>query len=167
MSLSHDFLKLKNGKTSAFDDIYYATKDAVFFTIYNILHDYDLSADIMQDTYIKLYQNIEKYNDDNPLAFLIQIAKNLSINEYNRRKKEVISEDIEIEDNKINQEQAQFELINDLKKILSDEELEITCLHVFYNIKHKDIAEIVKKPLGTVLWIYNNAKEKLKSNWRK
>jgi RNA polymerase sigma-70 factor (ECF subfamily) len=35
-------------------------------------------------------------------------------------------------------------------------------MKVFGNLKFKDIAATLEKPLGTVLWIYNKAIKKLK-----
>ena len=35
-------------------------------------------------------------------------------------------------------------------------------MHAINDLKFKEIASITKKPLGTVLWIYNKAIKKLK-----
>ena len=53
-------------------------------------------------------------------------------------------------------------LINDLLKSLDDTSKEIVILHVINELKFKEIAKIVNKPLGTVLWIYNKAIKTLK-----
>ena len=39
---------------------------------------------------------------------------------------------------------------------------EVVTLHVINDLKFKEIAKIMKKPLGTVLWIYNKAIKKLR-----
>jgi RNA polymerase sigma-70 factor (ECF subfamily) len=49
----------------------------------------------------------------------------------------------------------------ELMNILTQEEREIVLLRIVDNIKHKDIARIVNKPLGTVLWIYQKAIRKM------
>ena len=48
------------------------------------------------------------------------------------------------------------------KKILNSEELEIVLLYVVSGYKHREIAKILDKPLGTILWSYNNSIKKLK-----
>ena len=48
------------------------------------------------------------------------------------------------------------------KNVLNEEELEILMLYIVSGYKHREIADIVQKPLGTVLWSYNNSIKKLK-----
>ena len=47
-------------------------------------------------------------------------------------------------------------------EVLSGDELEVFILHVIDELKHKEIAKILKKPLGTITWLYNKAVNKLK-----
>ena len=35
-------------------------------------------------------------------------------------------------------------------------------MHVINDLKFREIAEIIHKPIGTVLWVYNKAIKKLK-----
>lgn len=49
-----------------------------------------------------------------------------------------------------------------MDKVLGDEERQIVTLHVISGFKHREIAEMMGKPLGTVMWAYNNALAKLK-----
>ena len=46
--------------------------------------------------------------------------------------------------------------------LLTDEEKEIVLLRIVDDMKHKDIAKIVDKPLGTVTWLYQQALDKMK-----
>ena len=45
---------------------------------------------------------------------------------------------------------------------LTADEAQIVMLYVVAGFKHREIAEIVKKPVGTVLWTYNNSRKRLK-----
>ena len=45
---------------------------------------------------------------------------------------------------------------------LEGAELEVFLLHVIDELKHREIAKIMNKPLGTITWIYNNAVKKMK-----
>ena len=47
-------------------------------------------------------------------------------------------------------------------KTLDNVSREIVVLHIINDLKFKEIAGIVNKPLGTVLWIYNKAIKELK-----
>ena len=50
----------------------------------------------------------------------------------------------------------------DLVKPLDETEKQIVLLRAVDEMKFKDIAKVVDKPLGTVLWIYNKAIKSLK-----
>ena len=54
-----------------------------------------------------------------------------------------------------------------MNKVLGDEERQIVTLHVIAGFKHREIAEMLDKPLGTVLWAYNNALAKMKKQLEK
>ena len=65
------------------------------------------------------------------------------------------------EENKQEVKQRRTE-INNILKELDDISREIVVLHTINDLKFKEIAKIVDKPLGTVLWIYNKAIKDLK-----
>ena len=60
----------------------------------------------------------------------------------------------------------QSEIFEIMKKILSDVELQVVVLHVLNDMTHKEISEILKKPLGTITWTYNNAIKKLRKGMK-
>ena len=156
--------ELQNGNIEAFDNIYYQTKNIVFYTIFMILKDYQLSEDIMQDTYLKALSKIHTYKRKAHFkSWLITIAKNLAINEFNRRKREML---IDLSENEylLGSSASTVEneiLINQIFKVLSDTEKEIVLLHVIGDLKHREIGKLLNKPIGTVTWIYNKAIKKL------
>lgn len=157
--------QLQNGDITAFDDIYYQTKSIVYYSIFIILKDTQLSEDIMQDTYLKALSKIHSYKRKAHFkSWLVTIAKNLALNEYNRRKRETL---IDISENEYifggTASNAENEvLIKQIFKILSDFEKEVVMLHVIGDMKHREIAKILDKPLGTITWTYNKAIKKLR-----
>lgn len=157
--------QLQNGDMSVFDDLYYQTKDIVFYTILGILKDYSLSEDIMQDTYLKALGKIHSYKPTHSFkAWIVTIARNLAINEFNRRKKET-SIDIQSNEMFFGKTESRSEnqiLIEQIFKVLNDTEREIVLLHVVGDLKHREIAKLLNKPLGTVTWSFKNSIEKLK-----
>ena len=154
--------ELKQKNYQSFDTFYNLTKNQVFYAIISVVKDNDLAQDIMQDTYVKFLEKIDQYKDGaNPYAYLSTIARNLAINTYNQRKREVYSEEIfetipSPEEN--NDEEDIFKILD----LLDPDEREVVTLHVINNLKFREIVPIVDKPLGTVLWIYNKAIKKLK-----
>jgi RNA polymerase sigma-70 factor (ECF subfamily) len=157
--------QLQNGDMSVFDDIYYNTKDIVFYSILGILKDYSLSEDIMQDTYLKALSKIHSYKPTHSFkSWIVTIGKNLAINEFNRRKRET-SIDIQTDEMFLGQTESRSEnqiLIEQIFKVLNDTEREIVLLHVIGDLKHREIAKMLNKPIGTITWSYKNSLEKLK-----
>ena len=170
--LDYLFTKLMHGDEDAFEKIYKETKRGVFSFVYSICNDYYTAEEMMQDTYIRIRSAINTYKPGgNALAWMFTIAKNLTLNEIAKRKKEVPTD---LEDPSLGPamtytmpEEEDQTLVNLVKKVLNEEEQQIVMLHVISGFKHKEIAEMMKKPLGTVLWAYNNALKKLKKAYEK
>lgn len=147
-----------------FDEFYNETKKTVFFAIAAICSDESTIEDLMQDTYIKFLENIDKYKAKTSIkAFLSTIAHNLAINHYNKEKRLVHDEEILdfIPSESINSCKADIRVL-DMLKGLDDISKEIVIQHVINELKFKEIAKIINKPLGTVLWLYNKAMKELK-----
>lgn len=146
-----------------FDDFYNQTKKNVFFTIASVISDNSAIDDLMQETYIKFLENIDKYQAKTKInAYLSKMARNIAINYYNREKRLVHDETLfEYISSNDDTSYQQIEAL-DMLKSLDDISRQIVVLHVLNDLKFKDIAQIVDKPLGTVLWIYNKAIKKLK-----
>lgn len=155
--------ELKEKNYSRFEVFYHLTKSQVYFTILSIVKDQTLAEDLLQDTYMKFLEKIDGFKESgNPYAYLVTIGRNLSINLYHERKKEVISEEIfETIPSELEEDNHEEDIV-ELMSILDQNEREIVTMHVINDMKFKDIAVIMKKPLGTVLWIYNKAMKKLK-----
>lgn len=157
--------QLQNGNIEVFDDIYYQTKNIVYYSIFIILKDYQLSEDIMQDTYLKALEKIHSYKRRAHFkSWLITIAKNLALNEYNRRKRELL---IDLSENEymFGSTASTVEnevLIKQIFKVLDQIEKEVVVLHVVGDLKHREIAKLLNKPIGTITWTYNKAIKKLK-----
>ena len=153
---------LKKGELDAFDDFYYESYQELYYYILSIIRDRHSAEDLLQDTYMKILQSLNRYkNGTNAFAWMVTIARNLSINQYKKLKRSVIIEP----DHEMLLEENDYSLgpITELMlEVLSRDEVEIVTMHAIYQFKHREIAQIVKKPLGTVLWIYNQAVKKLK-----
>ena len=107
------------------------------------------------------------------MAFTIRIytiAKNITFNELNKRKRE-ISLDFDERGGKIGgqytiDDSVSSPLLNIIKTELNPTEAQIISLHLISGFKHKEIADMLEKPLGTVLWAYRNALNKIKNKYK-
>ncbi len=158
----------KNGDQVAFDIIYKLTYRKIFFIVLPILKDKALAEDIMQDTYLKFLDKIYSYNAKNSLAYILTIAKNLAINEYNKRKREVRIIDSDIDnfsyDAFLELSASNEEMIKSALSVLNNQEKNVFLLHNLENLRHREIALILNKPIGTITWIYQQAVKKMKNH---
>ncbi|HEY8396232.1 MAG TPA: RNA polymerase sigma factor [Bacilli bacterium] len=162
VNLEKAFQALKKGDEAAFADIYEATHRLVYYTIYQILKNKELAEDIMQDTFLKVYEKIDAYRADSPKAWIVTIARNLAINEYNRRKKVSLLDD-ETLDYITEKENKDTPLIELAAKNLPEDEFMILMLCVCERYKRREVAKIMKLSTSGVTWKLNRALEKLKN----
>ena len=161
MSLNEVFLELKRGDQSHFNWFYENSKKQLFYNILSYTKNYELSEDLLQETYVKFLTNIKNIDDKvNVLGYLIVMSKNITLDYFkkNNRIETLNEEDISFEDNKIHETM----LVSKIKEILNDIEFKILVLHILGELTFNEIKDIVKKPLGTVLWIYNKSLKKVR-----
>ena len=149
------------GNYDSFDEFYYATHKQLYIFIYDIIRNRQTSEDLLQETYMKFLNHIDKYKrNTNYFNFLVTIARNLAINEYNKEKRTIYDEEYiysRKEESK-NDVPDVFYLLDEL----DEKEREIVILHIIDNLKFKEIAKMKNMPLGTILWYYNKSIKKLK-----
>ena len=166
--LNNMVAKFQNGDMTLFDSIYYETKSVVYYTILGIVKDKSLAEDIMQDTYLKSLEKIHSFKPRFGFkSWIVTIARNMAINEYNRRKRE-LSFDPSVDEYIFGQEESHSEkelIIRDILEYLDETEREVVVMHVLGDLKHREIADILKKPIGTITWIYNKAINKAKEKF--
>lgn len=163
--LEKAMVALQNGDGNALADIYELTSRGVFTFVLPILHDYQLAEDVMQDTYVSCYDNIKGYKvGTNPRNWLLTIAKNAALSKLKKRNREM-SYDFSTD----NHPDGVYYLgdidsptIALANKVLAEDEFNIVMMYAVGEYKHREIAEILHLPLGTVTWKYANALKKLK-----
>ena len=134
--------------------------------------------DILQDIFIKVYQNLNDY--DSSLSFsswIYRIAHNQVIDTYRKNKARPQGNYVEVDDSVLENFINDFDFINDidlnyLKKgidktlnNLDNKYKEILILRFFEEKDYKEISDILKKPMGTVATLLNRAKKQFKENY--
>lgn len=73
---------------AAFDALYDATSAKLFGVCLRVLNNRDTAEDAMQDTYVKVWNNADRYvaNGLSPMTWLITIARNTAIDRLRARK---------------------------------------------------------------------------------
>lgn len=147
-----------------FKQLYIENKDFIFGYLLKMTGDYDLSCDVMQESFLKYF---EKYgNRQVNRAFLVTMARNLMIDKL-RRKKRVFFLDEKLESG-LNQEDVliireEFEQVLNAMRRLEDDEREILVLVGTGELSYKEIAEIISTTEGNIKIKVHRARKKLKT----
>lgn len=158
---------LKKGQKEYFDEFYNITKSSVFYVVRKMIFEDDLIKDIMQEAYISFLNNLQKINqNDNPLSYLLTIAKNKTIDEL--RKNKHYNDDIDVYDFPLEGESdiKDFPLLIYSKYHLTKEEFYILEMSIVLGYKRVEIAKILNQPISTVNWKYNQILKKVKDFYK-
>jgi RNA polymerase sigma-70 factor (ECF subfamily) len=157
-----------NDSTLAFEEIYNRYSKRIYtYCLRYLSNNKELANDIFQDVFERFYETIikNKINIDNISAFLLRIAKNLSINEKNKRSYKNISiegmdfpykEENSIENNEINQ------LLKLAIDSLPKDYKESIVMKEFMDMSYNEIAEALEIDISIVRIRIYRAKQKIK-----
>ena len=141
--------------------------DALYTFAYNLTYDENNANDLVQETYLKAYRFIDKYQPGtNPKAWLFRILKNVFINEYRKKSREPQKIDYDEMFAPANEESSVLPAVLDLRDEIFDGLLgdEITAalnsLPMDYKsvillcdlegFSYEEISDILEIPIGTV-----------------
>lgn len=157
-------IRMAAGDGAAFKELYEQTSQAVYGFALSILKNKQDAEDVMHDAFIKAYTGAVAYKPmGKPLAWILTIVRNLC---YSRIRSGGVCEDIsEYEDLAYSEESSNVLdklILQEALSKLDFEERQIVILHSLTGLKHREIAEILDLPTGTVLSKYNRSLKKLK-----
>ncbi|RJX24140.1 MAG: RNA polymerase sigma factor [Acholeplasma sp.] len=166
MTLDHQAIKrLKAHDNPTFEKIYDETKRGVYAIVFSVTKSHEDTNDLLQDVYMKMLIKIDQYKvGSNFLNWLLQIAKNHAIDYYRREKKVTRVDEDQIHHIQSNYDENpdESDQFQRMIEALDEDERMIVLLKIVDDLTHQEIAKITQKPLGTVLWIYQKAINKLK-----
>lgn len=145
--------QIKKRDQEAFEQIYEDYHRLIFYVINEIVKDKEISRDLVQETFLAVYNNIEQYNGGNFKYWIVTIAKNRAINYYNRvikKEREIIRDNELVEasgDTSPTNLGKYDELLN---KHFTQEEKDIIVYHVVFDYSYKEIAELLNQNVKTV-----------------
>ncbi len=159
-------IKTKAGDKEAFSIIVKLYMKKAYFIALGIVGNEQDAYDISQDAFIKAYKSIKSFDSTRDFfPWFYKIIRNVAIDYINKRKKnnEV---DLDTAIFKIsNESKLPFEEREELKKCifsLPREHREVIVLRFFHGYSYKEIADILDKPIGSVMSSLHYAKEKMK-----
>jgi RNA polymerase sigma-70 factor (ECF subfamily) len=158
--------KIALGNNDAFREFYETTKADIYSFSLSILKNKFDAEDVMQSVYIKVYNSADGYKPNGkPMAWVLTITKNLCHDKLRSNSKQSEFTTIEENDASIaDSMQADDKMLLEYCLArLNEKERNIVVLHIVSGLKHREIAEFLKIPEGTVQSKYNRALAKIKS----
>jgi RNA polymerase sigma-70 factor, ECF subfamily len=153
------------GDAAAYGEIFTRHRDRAFALAYQYLRDREDAKDIVQDAFIKAYQNLKRFDRGRRFGpWLLTIVRNLSIDQIRKRKHESPDglPDV-LPDRKGKPPDGatlRSEVWSTLKR-LSQPHQEILFLRDYQGHTYAEIAEILQIPLGTVMSRLHHARRSL------
>lgn len=159
------FQQIRNGDNSKLNDLYSKYNKLIYGIAFSILKNKEDSEDIVQIVFAKIFEmDKEKLPTNNETSWLYSLTKNETLN-YLRKQKENVSLDdiyyIAEEDKELNKI-IEKDKYNRIISKLNEQEREIVSLKILSNMSFKEIALLLKMPIGTVQWKYYTALHTLK-----
>lgn len=147
-------------------------KERIYYHIRKMVINHDDADDVTQETFIKIWRNIDKYRGDSKLyTWLYRIATNESLTflQKKRRDMSVPLEDnegivMQLEanksDNYLSGDEVQIKLQRALLE-LTDKQRAIFNLKYFDDLKYEEIAEITDTSVGGLKAMYHISVKKI------
>lgn len=163
---------IARGDGTGLNELYKRTKSAVYGFILSLVRDFQDAEDVTQDCYVSVYVNAAAYvSEKKPMAWILTIARNLSLKKLNEKRRTTPIGEEEIE--RYYKERAMSAgniaedrfFLSEILNGLTDEEREILILHAVAGLKHRETAKILGIPLPTALSKYNRAVKKLQKKY--
>ena len=162
---------LKRGEERAYTEVLSLHKKQIANTVIGMLGAIPEAEDVGQEVFIRFFRNIQNFKGDAKIStYLTRIAINLSLNELARRKRKWklfytgdYLEEI-ILNSTLSDHQDQDERIDLLRRailLLDPKYKEVIVLRTNDANSFKEMATILKLPIGTVLTRYSRAQKKL------
>jgi len=148
---------LKQRQETAFSYLYDNYSGALHAIILNIVSDYDLASDVLQEVFVKIWRQIETYDDSKGKLFtwMLNVARNASIDtvrsksfnnsQQNRELTESVHEtagSTQVQTDQIGLRKLVHTLKEDYKVLVE--------LSYFQGYTQDEISKILEIPLGTV-----------------
>lgn len=156
----------------AFRMILKAYKEKIYYHVRKIVVDHDDADDVTQETFIKIWRNLDKFRGDSKLyTWLYRIATNEALTFLQKKRKD---NSVSIDDNEmlvallesprsdayLDGDEIQLKLQKALLE-LTDKQRVVFNLKYFENLKYEEIAEITDTSVGGLKATYHFAVKKI------
>ena len=155
--------EVKRGNKSAFQLIVSRHMKSAYYIALGFVHNQQDALDLSQDAFVKAFRKMKGFDLKRPFfPWFYKIMKNLCLDYLKKnRLNEVPLSDVHVAQKNKN-DQELVEIVWKGIGQLSFEQKEVIILRYFRQYSYKEIAEITRRPIGTVMSSLYYAKNKLK-----
>lgn len=150
---------IKERDQKAFAYLYDNYSKALFYVINKIISNQEVSEDVLQNTFLKIWDNFASYDPEKGRLYtwMLNIARNMAIDSTRSKHEKIKSKiqeqsDIVYHKNKLYVEDTAHELIglNNIVCQLKEDQRELIDLAYYQGYTQKEISDTLNIPLGTV-----------------
>ena len=155
---------VQKGDKEAYGAIVKRYMHSAYYIALGFVHNQQDALDVSQDAFIKAFRKIKMFDTSKPFfPWFYRLLRNLCIDHLKRksRMRAIPLEDIHVVACEEDDQELKEVLWNGIEK-LSFEQREIVILRYFRQYSYAEIAELIGKPIGTVMSSLFYAKKKLK-----
>ncbi|MCP5046767.1 MAG: sigma-70 family RNA polymerase sigma factor [bacterium] len=168
---------VRDGRIQNFEILVNRYKNRIVNFIHKMIYDYDEAQSLTQDVFLKVFENMKKYKEqDNFQAFIFTIAKNLTLNYIKKHKRISWLSSQQYPENMENryfrseetqhadlERTQQEEMITTALKTLKENQRIALILKVYLEFSYKKIAEITGWSEPKIETLISRAKSNLKA----
>jgi RNA polymerase sigma-70 factor (ECF subfamily) len=169
MQLAHAIERCLAGDASAYQQVVAAHAEGVFGLLRRLLGDAEDARDIAQETFVRAYQNLHRFDARRPLRpWLLRIARNLAYNHLKSRQRRAEARatgdgSAQLERIAAEQPSPASEVMARQRQSALDEVLaalrpefrEVLLYRYMERLDYQEIAEVMGVPVGTVkTWLH-------------
>jgi RNA polymerase sigma-70 factor, ECF subfamily len=169
----HAIRRLKRGDIDGLEALVLRYQVKAVRSAFLVLRDEETARDITQQTFLKIYHHIQKYDERKPFApYFYKSVLNAALDESRKSTKfSILTEDIsEVEEliqkaSTLENEIERIELkgmINQALERLNPRQRAAVIMRYYLEMSEQEMAEVLRTPPGTVKWLLHEARSRLR-----
>lgn len=155
---------VKKGNREAYQGVVQQYMKTAYYIALGFVHNHQDALDLSQESFVKAFRKIKSFDTRKPFfPWFYKLMKNLCLDYLRKRRrfKEIPLEEVQVFKEEKEDRDLREVLWRGIQK-LSFEQREVIILHYFQQHSYQEIAEIIDKPIGTVMSSLHYAKKRLK-----
>lgn len=165
-------LKHKDSQAKAFEVLVNTYKERLYWHIRRIVLNHDDADDVLQNTFIKVYRNIDGFKGDSKLySWMYRIATNESLTFLKQKSRKAGISDEELKTAMVENLQSDVYFEGDeiqlkLQKAMAtlpDKQKLVFTMKYFQEMKYEEISEVLETSVGALKTSYHLAVKKIET----